>query len=126
MSRRRQRGFSLVEILASISLFAIVASATGILATQSMRRTTDNRHATAAVLIAQQELERNRALDYPQVVSTTSSAVMGGQNYTVVTSVQTDVPVANTKTVTVTVNWVGPEGSRSYALPTILTDITAS
>lgn len=126
MSRRRQRGFSLMEILASISLFAIVASATGILATQSIRRTTDNRHATAAVLIAQQELERNRALDYPAVVSTSSSAVMGGQNYTVVTSVQTDVPVANTKTVTVTVNWVGPEGSRSYALPTILTDITAS
>jgi type II secretion system protein I len=126
MRRRRQRGFSIVEVLAAMTLFAIVGSAMGILATQEMRRTTESRHATAAVLIAQQQLEAARALDYPNVANTSGSATMNGQAFTYVTQVQTDVPVANTKTVTVTVNWVGPEGSRSYSLPTILTDVTAS
>jgi prepilin-type N-terminal cleavage/methylation domain-containing protein len=126
MRRRRQHGFSIVEVLAAMTLFAIVGSAMGILVTQEMRRTTESRHATAAVLIAQQQLEAARALDYPNVQNTAGSAMMNGQSFTYITQVQTDVPVANTKTVTVTVNWVGPEGSRSYSLPTILTDVTAS
>jgi prepilin-type N-terminal cleavage/methylation domain-containing protein len=125
-SRPRQRGFSLVEILAAMTLFAIVGSAMGILATQSMKRTTENRHATAAVLLAQQQIEALRALDYPNVAGSTLGATMNGQSFSIVTVVQTDVPVANTKTVTVTVSWVGPEGSKSYALPTIVTDVTAS
>jgi len=113
MKRRRQRGFSLVEILASMTLFAIVASAMGLLATQSMRRTTENRHSTAAVLLAQQELERLRGLDYPALVGGSYGATMGGQSFTVDTAVQPNSPDPNMSQIAVTVSWMGPEGSRS-------------
>ena len=125
MSRRRQRGFTLVEVLAGVTVFAIVASAMGLFATQSMRRTTENRHSTAAVLLAQQELERLRGLDYPQVVGGSSPATMGGQSFTITTGVQADVPDPNMKQISVTVSWTGPEGARSYALRTIFTDVTS-
>lgn len=125
MRRRRQRGFSLMEVLAGMTLFAIVASGMGLLATQSMLRTTENRHSTAAVLLAQQEVERLRALDYPAVVGGAYGAAMGGQNFTVTTVVQPNFPDPNMSQVNVTVSWVGPEGSRSYALRTIFTDVTA-
>jgi prepilin-type N-terminal cleavage/methylation domain-containing protein len=123
--RQRQRGFSLVEVLASVTLFALVASATGLLATQSMRRTSENRHATAAVLLAQQELERLRGLDYPNLASGAYGATMGGQSFNVNTAIQANTPDPNMSQVVVTVTWTGPEGSRSYALRTILTDVTA-
>jgi prepilin-type N-terminal cleavage/methylation domain-containing protein len=126
MRRRRQRGFSLVEVLASVTLFAIVSSAMGLLATQSMRRTTENRHSTAAVLIAQQELERLRGLDYPSLAGGTYGTTMGGQSYSVNTAVTPNSPDPNMSEVVVTVSWTGPEGARSYALRTIFTDITAS
>jgi prepilin-type N-terminal cleavage/methylation domain-containing protein len=126
MRRRRQRGFSLVEILASVTLFAIVASATGILATQSMRRTSENRHSTAAVLLAQQELERLRGLDYPNLAGGTYGATMGGQVFSVNTAITPNSPDPNMSVIVVTVSWTGPEGARSYALRTIYTDVTAS
>ena len=126
MKRRRQRGFTLVDILAGLTLFAIVASAVALLATQSVRRTVENRHSSAAVLLAQRELERLRGLDYPLVAGGVTSASMGGQAYTITTSVQTDAPAPNMKQIAVVVSWTGPEGARSYGLHTIYTDVTGS
>jgi len=126
MKRRGSRGGSLLEVLASMALFAIVASSITALSVQTIRRTSENRHGTGAALLAQQEMERVRALDYPNITNTSSSAMMSNQSYTISTGVQTDVPAANMKTITVTVSWYGPEGSKSYVLKTIYTDITAS
>jgi general secretion pathway protein I len=126
MRSRRVRGFSLLEMLAALSLFAIVASAVVTLASQSMRRTIENRHGTQAALLIQTELERLRELDYPNVVAGTTMTSMAGQSYSMVTAVAADTPAANMKQVTVTVSWTGPEGARSYAVQTILTDVTAS
>ena len=124
MKRRRQRGISLLEVLAAMTLFAIVASGTGALATQSIRRTAQNRHATAAVLLAQQELERLRGLPYANITPGVSSAAMGGQTFTVTTAVQADTPAANMSLITVRVSWTGAEGARSYAVQTIYTAVT--
>jgi prepilin-type N-terminal cleavage/methylation domain-containing protein len=126
MKRRRQRGFSLIEVLAGITLFAIVAAGTGLLATQSMLRTSENRHSTAAVLLAQQEVERLRSFDYPNLVAGTYGTSMGGQNFTVTTAITPNNPDPNMSLIVVTVSWVGPEGSKSYGIRTIFTDVTAS
>jgi prepilin-type N-terminal cleavage/methylation domain-containing protein len=56
MTRRRSRGFSIIEVLAAMSLFAVLASAICAVATTSMRFTTSNRHATLAAMLAQREL----------------------------------------------------------------------
>jgi general secretion pathway protein I len=124
MSRRRARGYTLLEVLAAMSLFAIVATAAGGLATSSMRYTMRNRHATTAAMLAQQAIEDVRALDYPNIIGGTSTATIDNTVYTTTTVVVDNSPAANMKNITVTVSWSGPEGSRSYAIKTIYTAVT--
>jgi len=122
---RRARGFTLIETLAAMTLFAIVAAAVSSLAVTATRRTTENRHAMSAAFLAQREMEHIRGLDYPSIVAESLSVALGGQNFTISTSVTPDMPVANVKTVTVTVTWTGPEGAKSYAVTSYYTDVTA-
>jgi general secretion pathway protein I len=124
-NRRRQRGVSLLEVLAAMVLFSLVASAIGALATQSMVHTVRNRHSTNAALVAQQELERLRGLAYASMASKTSTMTMAGQSYNVASVVAANTPAANMSQVTVTVTWSGPEGSRSYVVQTIYTAINS-
>jgi prepilin-type N-terminal cleavage/methylation domain-containing protein len=125
--RRRAgaHGFTLVETLAAMTLFALAAAAVSSIAITATRRTTQNRHAMSAAFIAQQEMEHLRGLDYANLVSETLSVPLGGQTFTVNSVVTPDLPVLNVKTVVVTVSWTGPEGSKSYAVTTYYTDVTA-
>jgi Tfp pilus assembly protein PilV len=125
MKRRRSRGSSLIEVLVAVSLFALVGSAVGVLATSSMLHTIRNRHSTAATMLAQERLELLRGIPYADIVSGATSAVVGGQSYVVNTAVLTDNPAAGMKRITVTVNWTGPEGSRSHAVETIYTSVAS-
>ena len=106
-----------------MSLFALVAAATGALAMGSMVRTIENRHGTAAVMLAQQELERLRGLPYADIVGGSDAYTAEGQAYTVTTGVQLDAPAAGMKLITVTVDWTGPEGAKYYETQTIYTSI---
>ena len=126
MSRRRhrQRGVSLIEVLAAMTLFALVASAVGALATSALLNTTINRHYTMATMLAQGEIEDLRSLDYPAVASRASVQTVEGQVYNIDTVVAANTPAANMSLVTVTVRWNGPEGTRNYAVDTIFTDVT--
>jgi prepilin-type N-terminal cleavage/methylation domain-containing protein len=126
MSRRgrRQRGISLIEVLAAMTLFALVASAVGALATSALLNTTINRHHTMAAMLAQGEVEDLRSLDYPALASRASTQTVEGQVYTIDSVVAGNTPAAGMSLVTVTVRWNGPEGTRNYAVDTIFTDVT--
>jgi prepilin-type N-terminal cleavage/methylation domain-containing protein len=123
MKRRGERGFSLLEVLSAMTLFALVAAAVGALATTSMVYTIQNKHATTAAQLAQRELEDLRALPYSSIAGGTSTTVVAGQSYTIITSVQQNVPAAGMSSINVQVNWTGPEGARSYAVNTIYTAV---
>jgi len=128
VTRKRRagtRGFTLVETLAAMTLFALAAAAISSMAVTATRRTTENRHAMSAAFIAQREMEHLRGLDYASLVSESLSVPLGGQTFTVNSVVTPDAPVLNVKTVVVTVTWTGPEGSKSYAITTYYTDVTA-
>jgi type II secretion system protein I len=122
--RRRQRGFTLLEALCAMTLFSLIAAAMVTLSVASIRSTSFNRHNTMAAMIAQQEVEQLRGLEYVDVISRSSSTSVSGQNYVIASNVQTNVPGAGMKNVTTTVSWTGPEGAHSYVARTILTDIT--
>lgn len=124
--RKRARGFTLVETLAAMTLFAIVAAAISSIAGAAMRHEQRNRHAMGAAFLAQRQMEHVRGLDYPSIQNDTQTISLGPyETYTVTTTVLDNQPVTNVKTVTVTVGWTGPEGSKSYAITTYYTDITA-
>lgn len=122
-SRRGQEGVSLLESLAAISLFAIVAAGVATMAGASMRHTANNRQSTAAQMLAQEELERVRGLDYPDIDDGSVTRTMAGKSYDIATTVLDNTPANGMKRITVTVTWDGPMGERSYAIDTIFTDV---
>jgi len=124
--RRRDAGVSLLEVLAAMTLFALVASGMAAFAATSMRFGAMNRAAGSAHMLAQEELERQRGRVYANVGSETRTETVAGQDFTIDTTVQSDTPAANMSHVTVTVSWTGPMGPQSYALETIFACLNCS
>jgi len=122
--RRNSRGSSLLEVLAAVSLFSLVASGVGVLAIGSIRQTATNRQGTAAAMLAQERLEELRGLSYAQLLPYSTTRVVNGLTYTIGHSVLEDNPAAGMKTITATVSWAGPGGAKTYVVRTIFTSIT--
>ena len=122
-TRRSQRGYSLLEVLVAITLFAITSSGLAAFLVQSLRRTAGNRASTGAVIAAQHEVEDLRSLDYPAIVSRSYATTITGKSYGVGTVVQNDMLASGMKEITVTVSYTEPLGPESYVLRTILTQI---
>jgi prepilin-type N-terminal cleavage/methylation domain-containing protein len=123
MRRRRNKGFSIIEVLAAMSLFAVLAGAICAVATTSMRFTTANKHATIAAMLAQRELEDLRGMAYADINSRSTVDTIEGQAFTIASSVMANSPEAGMKRIVVTVSWAGPEGSRDHEIETIFTSL---
>ena len=123
---RRQRGATLIESLVAVSLFGIAAAAVGGLLTQHIRRQATNGTTTAALTVAETELESIRSLDYSDIASRTTdpTPAAGSPAYHVVTTVVADYPAPTLKTITTQVTWTEPSGTQSVSLNAIYTDIT--
>jgi Tfp pilus assembly protein PilV len=115
----------MLEVLAAMSLFAIVASAVTALVTGSLRHTTRNRHGTMASILAQEKLEDLRGIAYDDIEATSESVVAAEQAYNIATEVEDNTPASGMKHITVTVSWTGPEGTQSYAVETVYTSVTS-
>lgn len=123
--RKKQRGFSLIEVLVAMTLFSLVSAGTTSFAVHSMRRTAANRASAGAVIAGQQEIEDLRGLAYVDIGSRSYNTTVASLSYTVATVVQNNTPANGMKQVTVTVTWTAPTGSQNHVLRTILTQITA-
>jgi prepilin-type N-terminal cleavage/methylation domain-containing protein len=129
--RRRQRGVSLIEVLAALTLFALVAAATTTLSTDTIRRTAQNRQSMTAAFLAQRQMERMRGRDYQNLASEVVNQTIEAKTYRIETTVTRDAPAAGISTVRVRVTWTGQitsasqSSSRQYEITTYYTDITA-
>ncbi|HLK11171.1 MAG TPA: prepilin-type N-terminal cleavage/methylation domain-containing protein [Candidatus Binatia bacterium] len=123
--RRWSAGFSLIEVLAALTLFALAAVATVALAVTSMRQTARNRQGMAAAFLAQQEMEHMRSHDFQNMQSETVTQTMDGTTYTITATVNTaGAQGPNIADVQVSVAWTGPLGPRTYAIESYFTDVT--
>ena len=121
--RRRQRGMSMIEVLAAMTLFAIAATGLAAFTATSLRFGADNRASGTAHMLAQRELEEQRGRDYADLETRSYMTTQHGQEFEVSTDVELDEPASGMAHVTVTVRWTGPMGLRSYAIETIYTDV---
>jgi len=120
---RNQCGATLVEAIVAVGLFGVVAGSVGDLLVRHTRLQGANVTATAAIALAEGELEDLRARTYDQVASQTTTHAVGGIQYEVETQVDPDTPELGMKTLRTTVMWTEPGGVKSYELHAIYTDV---
>jgi prepilin-type N-terminal cleavage/methylation domain-containing protein len=112
------RGFSLVEVLVSISIFLITVGALAASTVAAIKANLLSRDVSVATTLVQEKIEFFRALDpsraadQAQMVSgtdTVDETATVGTRYRRTWAVTNDTPKYAMATVTVTVEWSGPE-----------------
>jgi prepilin-type N-terminal cleavage/methylation domain-containing protein len=142
VSQRRQDGYSIVELLVAVTVFALVFAAVSIGIGRALELNRGNRNRSAAAYLAARQLEEVRARSFSSVAlgSTTCAYTTSSCNlpspYTVTqnvvwaspgsTSTSCDVPATSGaglayKRVTVTVTWPDMGGVAPVTSQTLLT-----
>lgn len=126
MGTRPPGGFTLLEVLFAMTLFALMSTAINALTISAMHQTFQNRHGTTAVMLAQQEIDDLRSLAYDSINSRSSAVTNEGRSYSIDTRVRADTPKAGMKQITVTVSWPGlsDHDPQFYAIDTIFTSLS--
>jgi prepilin-type N-terminal cleavage/methylation domain-containing protein len=113
-----ERGFSLIEVLVSISIFLITAGGLAASTIAAIKANTVSRDISVATTLVQEKIEFFRALDpsraadQARMVSgtdTVNDTATAGTRYTRTWTVTNDSPKYAMATVTVMVEWSGPE-----------------
>lgn len=112
------QGFTLVEVMIGMAIFLIGFLAIGTMQISAINGNASAREATEAATRATYQLETLIALPYASIVS--GGPVTYGA-YTVRWDVVPDMPLEDTKTITVTVDWE-QRGPRSFVVTYIKAD----
>lgn len=121
------QGFTLIESLVALSIFAFSLVVLAYLMNSTMQTDLEARRITAATTLAQQKLEQLRNLSYSAVSSASpetlneAGGTTGSTLYTRSWTVTNDSPMNGMKTVQVTTAWTDRSGSHQVRLQTILT-----
>jgi type IV pilus modification protein PilV len=118
--KRGARGFTLMEVLITMLLLSVGLLGVAALTGRIMHGNYLSKNITTATVIAETRLEDIRRAGYAAAAAgnVTDAVTMDGVPFSRLTSIAADSPVANTKTVTVTVSW--DAGAQSVTLDTIL------
>ena len=120
MTHEKNTGFTLIETLISLAVFAIVALAVTSLLVSNTRMVAENAQTSRAIALAQDSMEILREVNFASLVNGTRPAVsIGGATYQVSWAVQADTPIVGTATVAVTVSWQHKGSPRSYVLKSL-------
>ena len=118
-----ERGVTLIESVVALGLFAIAAAAVSNLLVGHIRQTGSNLAATTAIVVAERELEDLRSLDYTDIVSRSSTKTFDGLTYAVATTITSDMPAPNMKTIQTQITWSELGVAKSYVLDAVYTAI---
>lgn len=116
---RSSRGFTLIEIVVAIVMlaFGVLASASLTAALMRSNRGVTNR--TRAIETLRLKVEDLQSQRYSEIVTGNDTATIGGITYSRAWTVTPNVPIANLKTVTLTVTWGDRQGNHTISNQTI-------
>jgi len=118
---RGERGFMMMEVLAALTLFAIVLTGLVPLLVSSTQGMDQGRRTTAATILARDKIEEIRSTDYAAVAAGVDKITEtgSGASYDRVWIVGAG-PTGDTQIVTVTVDWTD-RTSHQVSLQTLIT-----
>jgi type IV pilus assembly protein PilV len=113
---RSEEGFTLIEIMITLVILSIGLVALAGLQVSAIKGNAFSKRMTAAVSIANQKLEQLKDTAYANILSESSTQITQSNiQFTRQVTVTNNSPLANTKTVNVTVTW--SDGSNSHSVP---------
>ena len=118
MIHKQQDGFTLIEVLISISLLTIALLGLCGASVMAMKGNSLSQMSTKATVMAKDKMEGLKNLNYTQVAS---GADTPEANFSRQWTVTNDSPVTDTKTIAVTVSWTWRGLDRNVELDTIIT-----
>jgi len=116
------KGFTLIEVMIAILILAIGMMAMALLQVTAIRGGSFANQMTQASIYGQDKIEELKNTSYSSVVTaadtvTSSNGVTFNRSWTVAT----DSPYPDSKTITLTVSWTGPQGqNHSVQFSTII------
>src|SRR4030095_2496422 len=121
-----QQGFTLIEVLVAIVILTMGLLGTAALTTGIIRGNHYSKNITSATAAAQSQLESVKSSGYVNAVAAnfpTDTVSMGGMTFNRATTITSDSPAANMKTISVVVTWTESNNTtRSVTLQTILAE----
>jgi type IV pilus modification protein PilV len=125
-TRATQQGFTLIEVLVAVFILTIGLLGTAGLTTGIIRGNHYSKNITSATAAAQSQLESVKSSGYVNAVAAnfpTDTVSMGGMTFNRATTITSDSPAANMKTISVVVTWTESNNTtRSVTLQTILAE----
>ena len=120
-------GFTLVEVLVAMVIFAISSMAVTMLMMNHTKLVSLNSQASEAIALAQDKLEDLRTMSFADLVSNSAPPVTKkGTAYTTSWTVQQNTPTTDMSTLTVTVTWNYQGVTKSYVAKSIFSSVSPS
>jgi prepilin-type N-terminal cleavage/methylation domain-containing protein len=126
--RHRNDGFTLIETLIAVVIFAIMSLAMTSLMVTNTRMISENAQSSEAIGYAQELLENLRQVSVDSLSAGSKSATRQsarGTVYTITWTVTPNTPSAGRTSVAVTVAWDHKGSPRSYATQSIFTQVSS-
>jgi type IV pilus assembly protein PilV len=109
-------GFTLIEIMITLVILSIGLVALAGLQASAIKGNAFSKRMTAAVSIANQKLEQIKDTAYANILSESPTQItQSNMRFTRQVTVTNNSPLADTKTVNVTITW--SDGSNSHSVP---------
>jgi prepilin-type N-terminal cleavage/methylation domain-containing protein len=123
-TRRNQRGFSLMEVLLALVLFATATVASMELIQRGQAGARGGEEALIATHLAQRRMEELRNVAYASVASESLAGISSPSGYSRFSrQVTVTTPYTNLKQVVVTVSWTTQGGTASVSLRTFRSNV---
>ncbi len=125
--QKKSAGFTLIEVLVAMTIFAIASLAVSSLIIKSTQLVSENNLSTQAIAIAQEQVEKLRDVSVATMADLASTAVSnkGTVTFNINRDVIQNAPIGGVNTLVITVSWTQRGVTKSYETRTIFTQVTS-